>query len=413
MINPSRRHLLKTTAAGAAAALNLGFASGETFPPQDRILVLVHLRGACDALNLISPATDANFLAARTAELRANADGPAAGIELTQHAAPDIGFYLHSAAAPLAEFYRDRSLAVVVATGVPDANRSHFVATDMIERGVGRPSELLTLSSGWLARQTRALGARDLLSAVEVTAALSGDYAELPSAVAIPDISHGFDPPGGGGAWRAIAALYEPDSDEIAAIAKRTLAVAQQIRTDNASHIYAACNTTDYDRAGEFGRALQSLSTIIKMEAGLRVASIDLGGWDTHDNQPRRFAALAAKLAAGLSAFWNDIPKYHDRVTLVTISEFGRRLRSNKSNGTDHGRAGAMLVMGAGVNGGRFFGHWPGLTDEQLEEGVDLRVTTDFRQVLSEAAAYQIRGKRVEGLFPNFTAANDLGLFQA
>ena len=120
------------------------------------------------------------------------------------------------------------------------------------------------------------------------------------------------------------------------------------------------------------------------MDLGLEAITLDYGSWDTHENQPGRFKDMTQKLSDGLAAFWNDIAPYHDRITVVTLTEFGRRLRSNASNGTDHGRASLMTVLGGKIAGGRFYGAWPGLKSEQLDEGVDLAVTTDYRQILSE-----------------------------
>jgi uncharacterized protein (DUF1501 family) len=148
------------------------------------------------------------------------------------------------------------------------------------------------------------------------------------------------------------------------------------------------------------------------MDVGLRVACADMGGWDTHDNQPARFNTLAGQLGRNIMAFWNDLSAYHGRLTLVTVSDFGRRLRSNKSNGTDHGHAGAMLVLGGKVNGGRMHGRWPGLSTLELDRGVDLAVTTDYRAVLSAVVAPHIGQVQAAGLFPGYQPGRDLGLMR-
>jgi uncharacterized protein (DUF1501 family) len=145
------------------------------------------------------------------------------------------------------------------------------------------------------------------------------------------------------------------------------------------------------------------------MEIGLETATVDIGGWDTHEYQSGRFKGQVTKLASGLAAFWNDLAAYHDRMIVVTISEFGRRLRSNRSAGTDHGRAGVMAVLGGKVRGGKIYGAWPGLAPEALDEGVDLKVATDYRQVLSELIDARA-GHRVEGVFPGYRYPGPLGL---
>jgi uncharacterized protein (DUF1501 family) len=118
------------------------------------------------------------------------------------------------------------------------------------------------------------------------------------------------------------------------------------------------------------------------------------------------------QLARGLATFWDDMAAYHDRLLLVTVSEFGRRFRSNKSNGTDHGRAGLMAVLGGRVNGGRILGSWPGLDSARLEEGVDLAVTTDYRLVLSEILAAHGGRKLAPQIFPDYRPSAPLGLFR-
>jgi len=186
----------------------------------------------------------------------------------------------------------------------------------------------------------------------------------------------------------------------------------QRINRDPQGHAlpYLPDNNVKYDSAGGLGSTLKSVARLIKMEAGLQAITLDYGGWDTHENQPGRFKGLITPLSDGIVDFWNDISAYHDRVVLVTVTEFGRRLRSNKSNGTDHGRAGLMTVLGGKVKGGRFYGAWPGLNSEQLEEGVDLAVTTDYRQVLGETIRY-VSGRENGDVFPGYMPQGKLGIF--
>jgi uncharacterized protein (DUF1501 family) len=146
------------------------------------------------------------------------------------------------------------------------------------------------------------------------------------------------------------------------------------------------------------------------MDIGLQAVTFDYGGWDTHEYQAGRFNNLIGPLSNGLTAFWNDMAAFHDRMVLVTLTEFGRRLRSNKSNGTDHGRAGLMAVLGGKVRGGRFYGKWPGLSSAQLEEGVDLAVTTDYRQVLTEILDH-MNGRKNAAAFPDYRYPGGLGIF--
>ncbi|MBV8061395.1 MAG: DUF1501 domain-containing protein, partial [Alphaproteobacteria bacterium] len=173
---------------------------------------------------------------------------------------------------------------------------------------------------------------------------------------------------------------------------------------------YVAENSANYDSAGGFANALKSLARLVKMDVGLKAVTLDYGNWDTHEGQPGRFRGQLEPFSNGLAAFWNDIAAYHNRVCVVAITEFGRRLRSNKSNGTDHGRAGVMMALNGTLRGGRMYGTWPGLATEQLEEGVDLAVTTDYRLVLSEVVHF-VNGSKPATLFPGFQPAGHLGLW--
>jgi uncharacterized protein (DUF1501 family) len=138
---------------------------------------------------------------------------------------------------------------------------------------------------------------------------------------------------------------------------------------------------------------------------------VDLGGWDTHEYQPGRFRNQVERLSQGLGAFYNDMARYHDRLVVVVVTEFGRRLRSNRSNGTDHGRGSVMMVLGGRVAGGRIYGRWPGLKSEQLEEGVDLAVVNDYRQSLTEVIGHWRGSAHAAGVFPGYQSTANLGLF--
>jgi uncharacterized protein (DUF1501 family) len=153
----------------------------------------------------------------------------------------------------------------------------------------------------------------------------------------------------------------------------------------------------DYGPAREFGRALAVVAQLARLNPMLVAATVDLGGWDTHEGQPGRLADRLGMLARGLGAFDADMAGLPRRFTVLVASEFGRRLRGNRSLGTDHGRAGLMLAFGGGGDGrfglGRHFGTWPGLAPDALEEGVDLRVATDYRDVFRQVIAELAPGR--------------------
>ncbi len=164
----------------------------------------------------------------------------------------------------------------------------------------------------------------------------------------------------------------------------------------------------------ETGRALQTVAELLKMDIGLSVACVDIGGWDHHEQMGGRFATLAGQFARGLAAFWNDTARYHDRLTVVVMTEFGRRLRTNKSNGTDHGHGGVMMALGGKVNGGGIYGRWPGLASGRLDNGVDLAVSTDYRAVLAEILAARLNAAALlPRIFPGYVPGRPLGLVRA
>ncbi len=335
------------------------------------------------------------------------ANGPAATID----------FRLHGAAGGLAELYKSNNLAFIHACGLTDVTRSHFVATDMLEAGVGTQADLARNETGWVTRAIKALNANpQALAAVAVSAGIAGDLRGLSNALAAPDINNGLAAIGGAPLATTLWQMYGERADDLGKSGRQALQlpvmIDQHIQRDSQGRViaYAPENGANYALAGGLGNPLKSLARLIKMDIGLQAITLDYGNWDTHEYQPGRFRGLVEPMSNGLAAFWNDIAAYHDRTVLVVITEFGRRLRSNKSNGTDHGRAGVMAVLGGKANGGKIYGKWPGLASWQLDEGVDLAVTTDYRQVLAEVLA-QLGVEKTTEVFPGFRGGAALGLF--
>lgn len=422
MLRTTRRDVLKAlTAAGIyGAALPLGFrhmafaADASTNP----LLVVLHLRGGCDGLNFISPASDPDFIAARASELRVLAEGKDAGYALANGPVSTIDFRLHAAAGGVAELYKSGHMAFIHAAGLTNATRSHFVATDMIESGVGNETALSRAETGWLARAIEAQGGvlPAALQAVCVNGGITNDLMGINGVLAAPDLNNGLPMVGGAAISTTLWDMYSNDRSPVGEAGRLALQlptiVDQHIVRDAQGHAvaYQPENGANYDNAGGFANALKAAARLIKMDIGLQALTLDYGGWDTHEYQPGRFHNLVEPLSNGLAAFWNDLSAYHNRMVVVMITEFGRRLRSNKSNGTDHGRGGVMSVLGGKVRGGKFFGAWPGLTSAQLDEGVDLAVTTDYRRVLTEVLDH-VNGRRNASFFPDYRYPGGLGLF--
>ncbi|WP_052388820.1 DUF1501 domain-containing protein [Belnapia moabensis] len=384
-----RRHLLRAGLGAAAlpALRSLAFAEQPGAP----LLVLVNLRGGMDGLHALSPSDDAQFVDLRTESLRSLASGPQAGLRLD--ASPAVDFRLHREAAPLAEIWQDRRMAIWPAAGVPQATRSHFEAQAMMGLGQGLRTEHGG-STGWLAAW--AAGAAPAGAAIAAISAQGGLAPELRGgghSLAIAGLGDGLAPPGGAFGDAMLEALHRNARGPVAAAGQDALAglrsIDRLLPRDSEGKLlsYAPAAGVDYGPGREFGRALAVIAQTAKLNPALVAATVDLGGWDTHDAQPDRFADRMRVLARGLGAFDADMAGLPRRWTVLVASEFGRRLRSNRSNGTDHGRAGVILAFGQGFGLGRHFGDWPGLAPDALDEGVDLRVATDYRTVFRTVIA--------------------------
>ena len=170
---------------------------------------------------------------------------------------------------------------------------------------------------------------------------------------------------------------------------------------------YRPANGATY-RNDNLGQALRAIATMIKGDIGLEAAHVDANGWDTHANQGSIGGVLAdnmTEFASALGAFWQDIMQgpTNYRVTLIATTEFGRNARENGSLGTDHGRASVMFLMGKSIAGGQVITQWPGLEREQLEDGQDLKVTIDMRDVLAEVVQNRLNNRNLSAIFPDYT----------
>ncbi|MGO9485250.1 MAG: DUF1501 domain-containing protein [Rhodomicrobium sp.] len=401
-------------ALGAGPSRQLAFAASAG--AQDRILVVLHLRGACDGLNLVCPANDPHLITSRAIELRVAESGDKAGLSLPAPATPSIDWRLHPAAPELAGLYKSKTLAFVHAAGIPEPNRSHFVANDIMDRGAASSAAVAHTGSGWLGRylaQAKFAGAG--LPAVSASGALAGEFRGFAPALSVPDLANGLPLPWDDKAASAMERLYSRAPGAAGAAGLRAFEAAKLIagklpRSADGKFTPYLEQKEAYDKAGDVGRGLRAVARLIKAGVGLTVASVDVGGWDTHEGQQGRFQNNVQRLSSALGAFWNDIAAYQGRVTVVAFSEFGRRLRSNKSGGTDHGRGGVMIVMGAGVSGGRILGPWPGLEEAALDERVDLAVNTDYRQVLTEVLTFHGGEPLGSNVFPDYKAPAHLGI---
>lgn len=419
----NRRHFL--TSSGALMALaaldpftKLAFAhEAET---SDDILVYVFLRGGMDGLNLLAPATDPAYINARGPELRLHESGVQKALLMGE----DFGkmpFFLHPNASGIKELYDQKNLAIVHATGLTNGTRSHFDAQEIIEKGLLKDKG--SRKDGWLARwllsQSQNTDAAKGFAAFAADPALPLSLLGYEQALALTNLDQ-FSVNGDTNLTRVLGQLYTQDT-ALGQAARQTLAsvdfiqkkrTARQSRAAQSSLSHEALSHYAPEAArSELGRSLQTVADVIRLDMGLKVATVDMGGWDTHFAQSYRFGELTKALSGSLSAFYNSISKYHKRLTIVVMSEFGRRFKANKSHGTDHGYGNLMMVISPSIKGGRIHGSWPGLTIEQLNHGVDLEITTDYRQVLTDILTNRMKVKETQSIFPDFLADKSLNLY--
>ncbi len=376
----------------------------------DPKLVVIFLRGGCDGLALVSPASDADFIAARPEDLRALRHGDRAGHAIRNDVA-DIDFRFHAQAGALSDLYDAGDLSLIHACGLTEATRSHFEAEARMERS----AQAAGTEGGWLGRWLKTQTAASDLPAIAVGTSLPGSLEGSGAAVAaelgnlILAQGHWLSP-----ALQARISAGFGSHGPLQASMQQLLVLSDMISgriwsdADNAVRPYAP--SYDYPQDNPLSAPLMTVAQTFKLGMGTRLATVDMAGWDTHVRQAGQFGQHVGWLSGALMAFWRDLGRMQADTSVVVMTEFGRRLRSNASAGTDHGRAGLMMVLGPQARGGRMLGRWPGLTNDVLEEGADLAVTTDYRQPLAELLGAHMGTQDIAPVFPGFTPT-PLGLF--
>jgi uncharacterized protein (DUF1501 family) len=375
---------------------------------QRDVIISIYQRGASDGLSMVVPYQEPAYYSNRPT-LAVPAPGsaqPGEAIDL------DGFFGLHPALAPLLTAYNNDHLLFVHASGSTDTSRSHFDAQKLMEVGnVTGPQ----YSTGWLGRHLYSVAPMlptALLRAVGISTGLQRTLIGGPKTLPIPDL----DNFGLSGFASTIAArqtalndLYNLVGDPLRATATTTIQTIDLLNTINFAGYVPAGGAT-YP-AGAFGTALKSSAALIKAQVGVEAIAIDIGGWDTHENQGTNntgtLFGLLAQLASGLAAFYTDmITGSNPTFSLVCMSEFGRRLLENGSFGTDHGHGNLMIAMGNCISGGRVMAQWPGLDPGELYQQRDLQVTIDYRDILWEILNRRAGSTSLEYIFPGYAPVN-------
>ena len=395
----SRRGFMKllggTTALTATTLGGARVAFGAPGEATGNVLVVLSLRGGMDGLSVVVPTGDPGLAAAR----------PAIGIPQSRLTRLDSMFGLHPAMAPLVPLWRSKKLAMVHAVGMEAPNRSHFAAMDEMERAAPGSS----LRTGWLDRMMGQVPA----STFTVSSVGSS---RLPRSMAGPNPEFGMTTIGG------VTLAFGEDSTPLAAWQEALAAV-----NAGAMPLVATPMTTALDAVGslrgapaagtgypdaEPAPALKELARLIKADLGVTAAAVDFGDWDMHENLGASDKGWMydqlTDLSGALAAFAADLGPLFSKVTVVTLSEFGRRVKENGTGGTDHGYGNVSLVLGGSVLGGKVYGRWHGLAADKLVSG-DLAVTTDYRQVVGEVLTKKCGVDSLGAVFPGLKA-EPLGL---
>jgi uncharacterized protein (DUF1501 family) len=382
-----------------------------------RTLICLFQRGAADALNVVVPHGDASYYALRP---RIGIPRPSTRLGDAQAAIDLDGFFgLHPALQPLKPLWDRGLLAPIHAVGSPSTTRSHFDAQDYMESGT---PDVKSTPDGWLNRYLATKGTCEECAtrggvrpspfqAVAMTDQTPRILEGAAPAVAMSNLD-AFTVRAGGSSAEQIEALYRTgSSDVVHASGSEMFEAVKMLRSANPQR-YQPENGANYPRS-QFGQRLREIAQLIKANVGMEIAFADVGGWDTHVNQGGATGQLAARLgdfSQSIAALVTDLGDRMESVVILTMSEFGRMARENGTGGTDHGHAGAMFAIGGSIKGGKVHGKWPGLAPEQLYEGRDLALTTDFRSVFSEVASKHLGAARLETIFPGYSSRGSLGL---
>ena len=379
----------------------LSFAPFNSAPRGDT-LVVVFLRGAADGLNMVIPHADEEYHRLRPSLRLPRPDDPRAA-EDKRVIDLDGFFGFHPALRPLLPAWSAGQLACIQACGAPDESRSHFKAMELMERGVSEESGPAT---GWIGRHLENLNTNNPspLRAIGVGEQIPRSlYGPIPASAlrSIADFHLG-DSKAAHALASALPVLYAGNKD-LCILGQETLQIIETLEKLDPNN-YSSSGSA-YPES-DFGQGLQQTAMLIKAEVGLETAAIDLGGWDTHfaqGVQDGQMARLMEDLSSGLAAFHSDLEDQMNRISLVVMTEFGRRAYENASLGTDHGHGGLMLVLGGSVNGGQVLTRWPGLEKENLVGPGDLAVTTDYRDVLSEILSKRLNSISLPEIFPGYS----------
>jgi uncharacterized protein (DUF1501 family) len=398
----NRRGFLKTVMAlGGGIVLSgmdgLSVTTAAVGDPLADTIITIYMRGGMDGLMAVPVLGDATL-----ASLRPNQRlNDSMNLNLDGH------FGLHPKLATIKQLYDQGQAAVIQAVGTPVGTRSHFDDQKALEYAAyDNPGT----TDGWQNRYLQALGTTDVFAGYSTGFQAPAAFRGSAPAMVFEDLnSVTVATPQNFGSKAAylkiLESLHSDGASNWQVAAQHSLVATQRLQGLRVSGTSAYPKTVN-------GNRFQVLAGMMKQGYGVKTANLEFNGdFDIHDNAGIADGAMSdnfADLDACIKAFKDDIGTLWNNTTIVTITEFGRRLQENASNGFDHGWASAMFVLGGGIRGGQIYTKWPGLTDTR--DG-DLKVTTDYRNVLAEVM--RVRGgmsaNKISDVLPGFSPS-ELGL---
>lgn len=393
---------LFSTTAIASVGCNTWVVRSATTKSDRQRLIVIFLRGGADGLNIVVPYTEPAYYQARP-KIAIPRPGKKNGVlDL------DRRFGLHPALAPLMPLWQQDNLAFVHACGSPDPTRSHFDAQLYMEIGIPGNQRI---NEGWMNRLLGNLSNKTPIQAVSVgstkprilngkrpVANLAlGRTANKPLPLDRPPVEAAFD------------RLYS-GSDALSEAYREGRVTRQALLANLAQEMKMANNGAPLPNG--FAGDAQRLGQLMAKDPRIELGFMALGGWDTHVNQGSTLGKGLGNLGKGLAALTKSLGPAYKNTVIVVMSEFGRTLRENGNNGTDHGHGNVMWVLGGKVRGGKVYGEWPGLETAQLYEKRDLAITTDFRDVISTVLAkhMSLNDKQLSQVLPSYVPQQKIAL---
>lgn len=383
----------------------LAFSGEKVAPSGGKVLVCIFLRGGADTLNMFVPYADSDYYKQRPTIAIPPPNKSKPGAESSIRL--DDLYALHPRLKPILPIYKNGRLAIVQAVGSDNPTGSHFDTQDQIEHGEAYGK---TIGGGWLGRHLRtgSRGHQTPLSAVSIGTNVCESLSGAPSVSALNSLDEVKLESASGESHAMLEALnhlYGIDVDVLSQPGNDTIRLLSRVQQMHNGGYHPSNNAQYAD--DNLSTGLKEIARLIKANVGLQVACIDFGGWDTHFVQGSSEGLQAdniAQLGKALAAFDADLHKYHSKVTTLVMTEFGRRTYENGSLGTDHGQGSAMIIIGGGVRGGKFYGDWTGVNDQETDllGPSGLRIKHDYRAVLSEVLSGLLHNHNVHKVFPGY-----------